>query len=62
MLKDDSNYEILGFYRIEEAKYMKPRNARICPFKKNKHWYDRYCERNDCALWNDEKEKCGMLK
>jgi hypothetical protein len=53
--------EIMGYYRIEESKYMKPRNAKICPLKRNKYWYDRFCGRHECALWNEEKHKCGMI-
>ena len=48
--------EIMGFYKLEPAKYMKPKNAKTCPFRKN--WY---CERNRCAVWDDAKHKCGML-
>ncbi len=53
--------EIMGFYKLEPGKYMKPKGAKTCPFKKNKSWLNRFCERNDCALWDSEKQKCGML-
>lgn len=52
-----SSLEIMGYYKLEPYKYMKPKNAKTCPLRKN-----RYCDRHDCALWNEEKSRCGLLK
>ena len=37
--------------RMEQLRKIRPK---ICPFKKD------VCKTN-CALWNEEKEKCGIL-
>ena len=59
MSKNDGNYEIMGYYRIEASKYMIPKGAKTCPFRRTqKEWY---CNRSKCACWNNEENCCGML-
>ena len=62
MSKNDGNYEIMGFYRIETSKYMIPKGAKRCPFKRSRSIYNGYCDRSKCACWNNEENRCGMLR
>ena len=51
--------EIMGFGTLEPGKYMndeKKTDVKTCPFRQ------RNCNKSKCALWNDEKKRCGLLR
>lgn len=50
--------EIMGYGTLEPGKYMDDKKdvVKTCPFRQ---WY---CNKSKCALWNDAKKRCGLIK
>lgn len=51
--------EVMGWDKLEPQKYMdenKKENVKSCPFRQ---WC---CNKSKCALWNEGKRRCGLIK
>ena len=51
--------EIMGFGTLEPSKYMDDRRdstTKTCPIRQ------MYCNKTKCALWDDVKKRCGLIK
>jgi hypothetical protein len=43
-----------------------PPGFRYCPIKKRfshgSGYIDKYCDRDKCGFWNDDKARCGLIR
>ena len=58
-MKEDKNpLENFSFESI-------PIGLRKCPFKKRRKrqaYFDQFCDKDRCALWDDERKRCGAMR
>ncbi len=42
-----------------------PQGLKRCPFKKQKkgdRYFDQFCDKERCALWNEQAGRCGAIR
>ena len=42
-----------------------PQGLKRCPFKKQRkesRYFDQFCDKERCALWNEQAGRCGAIK
>ncbi len=55
--------EIMGYGTLEPGKYVKPlikKAGKVCPLKTGQR--NAYCIKDQCAIWDETKERCGMIR
>ena len=51
--------------RVPPANETIPPGLRKCPLKfrkKRRQYYEQFCDKERCAMWNDEKKRCGYIQ
>lgn len=42
-----------------------PQGLKRCPFKKQRkdgRYFDQFCDKERCALWNEQAGRCGAVR